>query len=334
VVTEMSDVLCLNVDAESEAGSKLAKEFGVRGFPTLLFLNPNGSPRDSIVGYMPEEDFLAEVRRIESGEGTIVDLEQRIAAGGDVLGLRFDLIEKLGEFNAQDAIAVQREAVTATVVAGQGFEASSIDSRWALTKRLRKAGLGELAEAQIAAIRKLDPEGRSLALRWVAFEALRKDVSGPEDLPKIQAFLAEETYGEILFDGWYLIYSFHDRAARTTRDEEEKRAARTRVREAAPRLWRHVPERYQASLGNSIAWGFYEDAEVLDATEKAFALEVAVAAAKASDDDVNVIDTLACCLFINGKVKEALVEVQRCIELDPENPEWRKRREEFTTTSG
>jgi len=334
VVTEMSDILCLNLDAESEAGSKLAKEFGVRAFPTLLFLNPDGSPRDSIIGYMPEEGFLTEVRRIESGEGTIVDLQQRIAEGGEVLGLRFDLIEKLGKFNAQGAIAVQREAVTSAVEAGHGFEADSIDSRWTLTKRLRKAGLGELAEAQIAAIRELDPEGKSLALRWVAFDALRKDVSGPEDLPKIEAFLAEETYGEILFDGWYLVYSAHDRSARTTRDEEEKRAARALVREAAPRLWKHVPEEYQANIGNSIAWGFYEDAEVLDATEKAFALEVAVVAAKAADDDVNVIDTLACCLFINGKVKEALVEVQRCIELDPENPEWHKRREEFTTTSG
>ena len=49
----------------------------------------------------------------------------------------------------------------------------------------------------------------------------------------------------------------------------------------------------------------------------------------AAPDVPAVVDTLACCLFAVGKREESLVEVKRCIELDPHNPLWRERLAEF-----
>lgn len=330
----MNDVICLSVDAESETGSKLAKKYGVRGYPTLLFLSEDGSPRDAIGGYMPTDPFQAEVKRIKSGEGTIAALRKKLGAGGDVLATRFDLIEKLGSFNDKDAIAQQKEAITKAIANGQGFEAGSIASRWKLTQRLQGAGMKDLADEQIDAIRKLDPEGKSEAMRRVAFDELRSSVKGTEDLAQIEEFLATETHSEILFEGWNIVYSMHDRDAKQTTQREEAMAARARARNAAVELWKHTPEKYRGRLGNAIAWGFYEASDELSKEEMGFALRVAEAAVKASEDDVNVIDTYACCLFINGKVKEALRQVDRCIELDPENKEWRTRREEFSAAKG
>ena len=72
----------------------------------------------------------------------------------------------------------------------------------------------------------------------------------------------------------------------------------------------------------------------MTSTERAFALSVAELAVKADSENVNIVDTLACCLFINGKVDEALKQVERCIELAPDNEEWLKRRASFVKDQG
>ena len=333
VVAEMGDVICVSVDAESEAGSALAKRFGVSGYPTMLFLDADGGPRDAVVGYVREEVFLGELRRIKQGQDTIGALEARLEADAADLDARFGLLEKLAAFNAEAELAEQRRAIARLITEGHGFEPASIDSRWGLYKRLRDAGLAELAEEQIAAIRRLDPEGTSLPMRRMAFEELLASLQGRADLPRLKAFLDEETYDELLFEGWLRMYSTYDRAAKKTRDRDERRANRKHARLAAPTLWRHTPDKHVAEIGNVIAWGYYLDAEDLTQEEREWALEVAKVAMDASDEEVFVIDTYACLLFLNGYVEEALHHVDKCIRLDPENENWKRRRKEFAASS-
>ena len=326
----MNDILCLSIDAESDAGSALAKQFGVSGYPTLLFLNADGSARDVIRGYMPEKPFHDEVKRIKSGVGTICALRREIESDAEDLAKRFELLKKLGAFNDQAGVEAQRSAIANLIDAGKGFVASDVNSRWELAQKLKGANLNELAEDQVVAIRRLDPEGKSLPMRRIAFDALTGSRPAKENLGALETFLAEETYGEILFDGWYLIYTTHNRAANKTRDVDVAGRARREARRAGVELWKHTPEQHRAKLGNQLAWTAYEAAGELSAQEKAWALSVAEIAMKASDEDVNIIDTFACCLFINGHVQEALAQVDRCIELDPDNKDWRKRRKEFS----
>ena len=172
-------------------------------------------------------------------------------------------------------------------------------------------------------------------MRRLKFEELSKGIRKPRDLTELREFLKSETYDEILFDGWYAIYSITDRAAkREKKGETPRQALRKDARAAAVKLWRHTPSKHHAMLGNTIAWGFYEDVEQLTDEEKSFALKVAKVAVEADSTNANIVDTYACCLFINGKVDEALKQVERCIELDPAKEEWKKRKEGFLKVKG
>ena len=114
-------------------------------------------------------------------------------------------------------------------------------------------------------------------------------------------------------------------AARAAKDPEHSRKHLQRYFAAARSLWPLVPEEQHESLGNNIAWSFYENRAGATPADLEFALGVAQKAVAAAPETPYVVDTLACCLFAVGRHEEALAQVRRCIELDPQNLEWRER---------
>src|SRR5262249_51987660 len=56
------NVVAIKIEAGRESG--LAKQYGVHGYPTLVFLNPDGLTIGQIVSYRAPLDFLDEARRI------------------------------------------------------------------------------------------------------------------------------------------------------------------------------------------------------------------------------------------------------------------------------
>ncbi|RLE32610.1 MAG: hypothetical protein DRJ61_09075 [Acidobacteria bacterium] len=67
VITELGELVALQLDAEKN-GVDAAQKYGVRSFPTILFLDAGGHEVDRILGYLPPDAFLAEVRRIRTGD--------------------------------------------------------------------------------------------------------------------------------------------------------------------------------------------------------------------------------------------------------------------------
>ncbi|MCK5378693.1 MAG: thioredoxin fold domain-containing protein, partial [Acidobacteria bacterium] len=67
VVAELGEVVALQLDAEKE-GVDSAERYGVRSYPTILFLDSAGNEVDRILGYLPPDAFLAEVQRIRAGD--------------------------------------------------------------------------------------------------------------------------------------------------------------------------------------------------------------------------------------------------------------------------
>lgn len=53
-----SAFLNISVDAEKGEGIELAKKYGVKGYPTFVFINPDGSLAKKISGYHRSEKFL------------------------------------------------------------------------------------------------------------------------------------------------------------------------------------------------------------------------------------------------------------------------------------
>lgn len=67
VVAELGELVALQLDAEKE-GIEAAEKYGVRSFPTIVFLDTAGHEIDRILGYLPPDAFLAEVQRIRAGD--------------------------------------------------------------------------------------------------------------------------------------------------------------------------------------------------------------------------------------------------------------------------
>ena len=289
VIAEMKDVLCFSLDAESRAGAPLAREFGVQGYPALVFLDPDGGERDFISGYLPPEHFLAEVRRIKRDERTLGGLRKQLKLDPDDLDARYELAVKY-------------------------------------------RGLKRVAEyaAEIAEIGRRDPQGTSVASHKIRLEELLEELAEKDyELGPLTTFLAEETDAGILHRGWYVIWKVEEYLGKVSDEPAEVADHWRRFLVAGRVAWKHVPERYVSSFGNTLAWALYENRDRLADDDKAFALTVAARAAAAAAEDASTLDTYACCLFMNGQVKEAVRLLDRCIELEPTNEDWRARRAEF-----
>jgi thioredoxin-related protein len=204
-------------------------------------------------------------------------------------------------------------------------DAGDLDARWALAVKLR--GIGDLVgyEEQVAEIRERDREGRTAASRRMRLEGLCTAASATLELDPLYEFVAAEKDPALQFEGWLRIWNLEGQAARAARDPEKERLHELRYFAAARELWPLVPKEQHGWLGNNIAWSFYENRSSATRSDLEFALGVAVKAVEAAPDAPAVVDTLACCLFAVGKRDEALAQVKRCIELDPQNPEWRER---------
>jgi len=329
VVTETRDLVCLRFDVESEPGKAVAARYRLRDLPAVLFLEPDGSPRDSIVGYLPADLFLRELRRIESSEDTIPDCLSRIAATPDDPRRRLDLIAKLRVFGEEEWIEAERAIAIEQIEGGFGYDPQNVDELWQLRTRLRKAGMDALAVAQEKAIARLDPEGASLPGRWLRLErAVAAIRVGGQDAA-LRELLAGETDPGLLYAGWRQVQRFCLWKISKAKVEKERRRWWEEWRIAATRAWEYVPDSERAYVANEIAWTYYEDAEHLTPEERRLALELATVGARLAPEEVNTLDTYACCLFLCGRVQEAIEVERRCVRLDPENEMWRERLESF-----
>ena len=289
VVAEMKDFLCYSVDAESEEGRRLTKQFNVRGYPALFFFEPDGSLRDRLSGYYAPDAFLSEIRRIRKNEDTISGLRAKI----------------------------------------QSDPSGALEARWALAKKLKAIGDVKGYEEQLAVLSELDPSGKTPAVRRLKLDELRSRAEDKLELEPLYTFLESETDSTLLFEGWLTAWKLEEQLARRKGDPEEACEHRKRWFAAAHALWPHVPPEYYGHLGNNIAWSFYENRDWLTKADMVFALSIAEKAVAAAPESAAVIDTHACCLFVLGRREEALAAIERCIAIDPKNPAWRERLAEF-----
>lgn len=288
VVREMRDVLCYSVNGESEEGKPLVQRFGIRTYPALVFLDPDGEQRDFIGQYLPPTPFLKEVQRIKRNEGTISNLRARIDENPDDLDARYEYAKKL-------------------------------------------AALGDEAgyEEQVAAIRKADPEGHSLPMRKLRFKDVIQQVGEDLRLEPLYRFVERESDPDLLTSGWYYALHYESLLMQKADDEEQVAKHRGRWLKAGRELWKHTPQEDVVRIGNYIAWGIYEQRGEVGPEDLEFALSVAQKAAAAAGPDANVIDTLACCQYALGHVEAAITTINRCIEIEPKNAEWKRRLADF-----
>jgi tetratricopeptide (TPR) repeat protein len=282
--------LCLTLDAESRTGAPLAYRQHVGAYPTLLFFEADGALRERLHGYLSAETLVGELERIARNEDTLAALRAALVAAPDDLERRYELALKLEQ--AGDA-----------------------------------AGSAE----ELDQIRALDPEGTSRASRRMRFDevhdAFYKDLVDWEELDwaGFEALALEVDDPSLEFRGLALLAFAHNieaLRARNAVEREPEREAEVQPHLRASRAfyaraWAIVPESKRALFGNELAYTFWEDRENLTEDERALALEVAERALELLPDEASVLDTAACCNFMNGNRERALELLARARELDP-----------------
>ena len=84
-----SRLVCLKVDAEKNV--KLASKYKVNAYPTILFLRPDGSEIDRIVGYLEPQDFLSSAKDALAGRDALSRAKDKLAgANKNDPGMRED----------------------------------------------------------------------------------------------------------------------------------------------------------------------------------------------------------------------------------------------------
>ena len=338
VASAMKDFVCVTIDAQSKAGAPLARRFVVSGYPTLVFLDPDGAVRDRIVATLPPDRFLRELKRIQSGEGTVTDARAKAAAAPGDPFARLELASALRRVNDSAGALAEIEAAKRAIKAGQGFDLKSTDVRWALSQKLADLGDGAAAREELAALHALDPEGKSIASRRAKLQELTHAVNvayaktHSVDAKPLIAFLRSETEPDVLFEGWNVVqrtelYQVNDARKRESPDEEEfHRAA---WRDAGREAWKWCPQDKIADWGAGFAAAMYEDAANLTDEEKSLAVDVATRAAEAAPKSPDHLEVLACCLFAAGKREDALRTLKTAMDIDPSRESLKKRMTEF-----
>ena len=90
------------IDAEKGEGPELAKNFGVDGYPTIVFLNPYEKEIDRIVGYLPASKFLEFLQDIKANKNTMQELKNSLSKTPDNLEVNFKIGEKLFNYGQTD----------------------------------------------------------------------------------------------------------------------------------------------------------------------------------------------------------------------------------------
>ncbi len=290
MVTELQDFVSINIDAESEAGTKVAQRYGVKGYPALLVLETDGKVRDQIGGYLKPDDFKSEIRRVRADQGTVGEARRKVAAEPKSPDARWRLVEKLrgvGEIEAAKAEIAEIEKLDP--------EGKSLGMRHVLFERV---------------IERID-QG------WQRNQSL--------DTAELERFLAEEQHAEILFNGWQRMYSMRSYQAQAGPADQAK-GLRADARRSLAAAWKHCPPADHGRFGPACVVLLWNDRADLDEGERKLALEIADAAVAAAKDDPNAIGARARALYLVGKKEEALAEADRLIALDPKNAAWTKLR--------
>ncbi|MFC1572388.1 thioredoxin family protein [Candidatus Eisenbacteria bacterium] len=93
---ELADGLIpLRIPSDKPEGRLLQRRYPVLGLPLTLFLLPDGTELDRIVGYQAVEPFLSEAEMLKAGSDPLPHMEERLAKNPNSLSLSLEVLQKL-----------------------------------------------------------------------------------------------------------------------------------------------------------------------------------------------------------------------------------------------
>jgi thioredoxin-like negative regulator of GroEL len=75
--------LAIKLDGERGEGAEVHAKYNVVGFPTILFLHPDGTEIDRVFGGVNAKDFIKAVNDYSENKNTIAELDAKLTTAGD-----------------------------------------------------------------------------------------------------------------------------------------------------------------------------------------------------------------------------------------------------------
>ncbi len=73
------NLVSIKVHNQQGDGPSLVAKYNIQGYPTVMFLRPDGSEVDRIIGYAPPDEYLVAMERISAGDSTFESWRLRVA---------------------------------------------------------------------------------------------------------------------------------------------------------------------------------------------------------------------------------------------------------------
>lgn len=90
------------IDAEKGEGPELAKKYNIKGYPTIVFVDPDGKEIDRIVGFFRPAEFLQLIKDFNRGVNTYEDLKNKLAINPDDAASNYLMGKKLFDYGNAD----------------------------------------------------------------------------------------------------------------------------------------------------------------------------------------------------------------------------------------
>ncbi|MDQ3019735.1 MAG: thioredoxin fold domain-containing protein [Bacteroidota bacterium] len=97
------------IDAEKGEGPDLAKKYGVKGFPTIIFADAEGIEIDRIYGYLPAELFLQKMKDYNNGVNTFGAIKKMIEDDPDDPAANYMMADKISSNGLEGDVKIYLE---------------------------------------------------------------------------------------------------------------------------------------------------------------------------------------------------------------------------------
>ena len=97
------------IDAEKGEGPDLAKKYGVKGFPTIIFADANGTEIDRIYGYLPADQFLIKMKDYNNGVNTFGSISKMLESDPNDAAANYLMAEKISSNGLDGDVKVYLE---------------------------------------------------------------------------------------------------------------------------------------------------------------------------------------------------------------------------------
>lgn len=128
----------VNVKVDAEAHPELARRYGVRAYPTIVFLNPDGTLRRRIQGFKAPEAFVPILQEVLSTESELYALEQQVRGGTGDPEPRIDLARLLARSGQVERAVAELDTVLAAKGMTDERRAQAELDRWIGFVRLER----------------------------------------------------------------------------------------------------------------------------------------------------------------------------------------------------